>query len=128
MRATLGAWRATSTAPMYTVQRIPMRAATVALAVPCIPAPVSAMSSVLPMRFASRACPRALLILWAPVWFRSSRFRKSLPPPRCRDRLAHSVRAEGRPTYSFRSRANSAPKAGSPWASSKACSSSSSRG
>ena len=98
MRATLGAWRATSTAPMYTVQCIPSRAATVALAVPCMPAPVSAMSSVRPMRFASRACPRALLILCAPVWFRSSRLRKSRPPAYSREMLPQKVRAEGRPT------------------------------
>ena len=30
----------------------------------------------LPMRAASSACPMALLILCAPVWVRSSRFRK----------------------------------------------------
>ncbi len=39
------------------------------------PAPVSAMMRFLPMRFARMICPRALLILWAPVWFRSSRLR-----------------------------------------------------
>ena len=43
-------------------------AATVAVATPCCPAPVSAMTRVFPMRLAMRACPRALLILWAPVW------------------------------------------------------------
>ena len=50
-------------------------AAAVAVATPCWPAPVSAMSLVLPIVLASRACPRALLILWAPVWLRSSRLR-----------------------------------------------------
>ena len=41
--------------------------ATVAVATPCEPAPVSAMMRVLPMRRASRIWPRVLLILWAPV-------------------------------------------------------------
>ena len=49
--------------------------ATVAVATPCWPAPVSAMMRVLPMRRASRTWPMQLLILWAPVWFSSSRFR-----------------------------------------------------
>ena len=52
-----------------------VHAAAVAVATPCCPAPVSAMTRVLPIFFASRHWPRALLILWAPVWFRSSRFR-----------------------------------------------------
>ena len=47
----------------------------VAVATPCWPAPVSAMTRVLPIRRASRTWPSALLILWAPVWFRSSRLR-----------------------------------------------------
>ena len=47
----------------------------VAVATPCWPAPVSAMMRVLPMRFASRIWPMQLLILCAPVWFSSSRFR-----------------------------------------------------
>ena len=50
-------------------------AAAVAVATPCWPAPVSAMTRVLPMRCVSSAWPSALLILWAPVWFRSSRLR-----------------------------------------------------
>src|SRR5437773_2665843 len=51
----------------------PNIAATVAVATPCWPAPVSAMMRVLPIRRASRICPMQLLILWAPVWSRSSR-------------------------------------------------------
>ena len=42
-------------------------ALTVAVATPCWPAPVSAMIRVLPMRFARRIWPIALLILCAPV-------------------------------------------------------------
>ena len=49
--------------------------ATVAAATPCWPAPVSAMIRVLPMRRASRIWPMQLLILWAPVWFSSSRLK-----------------------------------------------------
>ena len=75
IRSTLGACRATSTAPMKTSHSMPKRAATVAVATPCIPAPVSAMSLRLPILRARRACPRVLLTLWAPVWLRSSRFR-----------------------------------------------------
>ena len=41
--------------------------ATVAVATPCWPAPVSAMTRGLPMRLASMAWPMVLLILWAPV-------------------------------------------------------------
>jgi len=47
----------------------------VAVATPCCPAPVSAMIRGFPIRFASNACPTVLLILCAPVWLRSSRFR-----------------------------------------------------
>ena len=46
------------------------------VATPCWPAPVSAMMRGLPMRRVSRAWPMQLLILWAPVWLRSSRLRK----------------------------------------------------
>ena len=46
----------------------PNIAATVAVATPCWPAPVSAMMRVLPMRLARRIWPIALLILCAPVW------------------------------------------------------------
>ena len=44
MRKTLRAWRSTSTAPMNTLHRKPNRAAAVAVATPCWPAPVSAMT------------------------------------------------------------------------------------
>jgi hypothetical protein len=42
-------------------------AATVAVATPCWPAPVSAMIRVLPMRLASRIWPMQLFTLWEPV-------------------------------------------------------------
>ena len=61
---------------------MPISAHTVAVATPCCPAPVSAMMRVLPIFFASRICPTVLLILCAPVWFRSSRFRYSWHPYR----------------------------------------------
>ena len=51
---------------------------------PSAPAPVSAMIRVFPIRRASRAWPMVLLILWAPVWLRSSRLRKICAPPSSR--------------------------------------------
>ena len=51
------------------------------LATPCWPAPVSAMIRVLPIRDASSAWPMVLLILCAPVWFRSSRLSRMRAPP-----------------------------------------------
>ena len=50
-----------------------------AVATPCWPAPVSAITRGLPIRWARSAWPSALLILWAPVWSRSSRFRYTGP-------------------------------------------------
>jgi len=38
----------------------------------------------LAIRLASSACPTVLLILWAPVWLRSSRLRWICAPPSCR--------------------------------------------
>ena len=38
-------------------------------------APVSAMTRVFPIFFASNTCPKTLLILWEPVWFKSSLFK-----------------------------------------------------
>jgi hypothetical protein len=61
----------------------------VAVATPCWPAPVSAMMRGLPMRLASMAWPMVLLILCAPVWFRSSRFEINL-------RAAHFAAHAGR--------------------------------
>ena len=75
MRKTFSSCRRTSSLPMYTRHVMPKRAAAVAVATPCIPAPVSAMTRFLPIRFVSIAWPSALLILCAPVWFRSSRLR-----------------------------------------------------
>ena len=59
----------------YTVISPQKPVATVAVATPCCPAPVSAMTRVLPMRRASRIWPTQALILCAPVWFSSSRLR-----------------------------------------------------
>jgi len=60
---------------MYTTHSNPKSAAAVATATPCCPAPVSAMMRFFPILEASSTWPSALLILCAPVWFRSSRFR-----------------------------------------------------
>ncbi len=73
------------------------RAQTVAVATPCCPAPVSAMMRRLPMRRASSACPTVLLILCAPVWFRSSRLSHTVAPT-CSEKRGASVNADGRPT------------------------------
>ena len=59
--------------------------ATVAVATPCWPAPVSAMTRRLPRRFASSAWPMQLFTLGAPVWFRSSRLSQICAPPSSRD-------------------------------------------
>jgi hypothetical protein len=65
---------------MYTTHSSPKSAHAVAVATPCCPAPVSAMMRGFPIRRASSTWPRELLILCAPVWFRSSRLRTSTPP------------------------------------------------
>ena len=80
MRNTLSAWRSTSTAPMNTRQSRPNSAAAVAVATPCWPAPVSAMTRCLPMRRVSSAWPSTLLILCDPVWVRSSRLSSTRTP------------------------------------------------
>ncbi len=98
MRKTFSSWRAMSTSPMYTTHCSPSSAQAVAVATPCWPAPVSAMMRCLPIRFAISACPMALLILWAPVWLRSSRLRKSLNPPHSCANFFASVSGVGRPT------------------------------
>ena len=67
------------------------------MATPCWPAPVSAMTRVLPIRFVSNAWPNTLLILWDPVWLRSSRLSRIRAPPACSDSFAASVSGEGRP-------------------------------
>ncbi len=72
---TLRACLSMSLTPMKTTHSMPNRAAAVAVATPCCPAPVSAMRRVLPIFFARRACPKTLFILWAPVWLRSSLLR-----------------------------------------------------
>ena len=97
IRATFNAWRSVSTSPMYTVHSRPNRAAAVAVATPCWPAPVSAITRCLPMRRVSSACPRQLLILCEPVWFRSSRFRNTRASPAWAANRGTSVSGEGRP-------------------------------
>jgi hypothetical protein len=109
MRRTLGAWRAMSSVPMYTTHSSPRSAQTVAVATPCWPAPVSATTRVLPMRFTSSAWPSALLILWAPVWQRSSRFSHTRQPSASESRPA-KVRGVGLPTKSRSRRASSVRK------------------
>ena len=63
IRKTLRACRSISSSPINTQHSSPNNAATVAQATPCCPAPVSATMRVFPMRRASKACPKALLIL-----------------------------------------------------------------
>ncbi len=75
MMKTFSFCRRTSSSPMYTTHGSPNRAQAVAVATPCCPAPVSAMTRVLPIRRVRSACPMVLLILCAPVWFRSSRLK-----------------------------------------------------
>ena len=88
MRTTLSSWRRTSSLPMYTAHSRPRSAQAVAVATPCWPAPVSAITRVLPMRRARSACPSTLLILWAPVWQRSSRLSRMVAPQRSLRRCA----------------------------------------
>ena len=97
MRATLSAWRWVSTSPMKIVHSRPNSAAAVAVATPCWPAPVSAITRVLPMRLVSSAWPSTLLILCEPVWLRSSRLRMMRAPPACSANRGTSVMIDGRP-------------------------------
>ena len=57
------------------MQTMSSSSSTRTVATPCCPAPVSAMMRRLFMRRHSSACPSELLILCAPVWLRSSRFK-----------------------------------------------------
>jgi hypothetical protein len=82
---------------MYTTHGNPNSAQAVAVATPCMPAPVSAMIRSFPSRRASSTWPSVLLILWAPVWFRSSRLSQMRYPSRS-DRRAAKVSGDGRPT------------------------------
>src|SRR5690625_1098198 len=125
MRYTLTAWRCTSSAPMYTSHCMPSRAATVAVATPCWPAPVSAMTRFLPMACASSAWPTVLLILCAPVWLRSSRLSTIFAPPTLRVRFSATYSGEGRPTKCARSESKRATKSPSDQCLRQACSSSS---
>jgi len=62
---------AMSSLPMKTLHSIPNSAAAVAVATPCCPAPVSAITLALPIHFAGEPVPCVLLILCAPVCARS---------------------------------------------------------
>ena len=105
IRSTFSAWRSQSISPMYTRHGRPIRAQAAAAATPCCPAPVSATTRVAPSIFASIAWPSALLILWAPVCARSSRFSQT-SAPHAADSRGANVSAVGRPTQSR----NSAPR------------------
>ena len=52
-----------SIAPMKILQGMFNKAQAVAVATPCCPAPVSAITSFAPIFFAKRICPMALFIL-----------------------------------------------------------------
>ena len=56
------------------------------------------MIRLLPMRLANKACPMVLLILWAPVWAKSSRFKRMVAPPMTLDSWGHGVSGVARPT------------------------------
>src|SRR4030095_1248119 len=73
-----------------------------------------------------RICPTALLMLCAPVWLRSSRFRKICAPPRCSVKRSAKVIGVGRPTYSRSKVSNSRRKDSSAQASAYAAFNSSS--
>mmetsp|Transcript_6582 Transcript_6582/g.15701 ORF Transcript_6582/g.15701 Transcript_6582/m.15701 type:complete len:275 (-) Transcript_6582:587-1411(-) len=103
----------TSTAPMYTMHSIPNSAQAVAVATPCWPAPVSAMMRLFPIFLAKRACPTALLILWAPVWANSSRLNQIWAPPIFSESLFAWYNGVGPPMNSFLKRATSALNSGS---------------
>ena len=112
---------------MNTMQSRPKSAAAVAVATPCWPAPVSAMTRRLPMRRVSSAWPSTLLILCEPVWVRSSRLRSTRSPRRSDSRW-HSVTGVGRPAYEVSSSASSARNASSTHARRNSSSSSMQRG
>mmetsp|Transcript_16968 Transcript_16968/g.44883 ORF Transcript_16968/g.44883 Transcript_16968/m.44883 type:complete len:236 (+) Transcript_16968:744-1451(+) len=113
MRKTFRAWRSMSTAPMYTMHSRPSRAQAVAVATPCCPAPVSQMMRCLPRRLASRAWPRELLILCAPVCANSSRLNQICAPPHSSVRFLAWYIGVGPPTNSLRRRLISAWNSGS---------------
>ena len=75
------------------MQSRPKYAAAVALATPCWPAPVSAITRVLPIRRVSSAWPSTLRILCAPVWLRSSRLSSTRQPDRGAEPLGEVERA-----------------------------------
>ena len=76
----------------------PSRAAAVALATPCWPAPVSAMIRGLPIRLREQRLAEHVVDLVAPVWLRSSRLSRIRAPPTCsasRWRLGERARPAG---------------------------------
>jgi hypothetical protein len=89
---------------MKTFTGSPSRAPAVAVATPCMPAPVSAISRLRPMCRASIAWPITLLILWEPVCVRSSRLSRTVTPSSADSRRA-GVSGVGRPAYAESSRA-----------------------
>ena len=80
---------------------------------------------VLPMRLVSSACRAMLLILWLPVWLRSSRLSRTSATPKALARPAAGVNGVGRPLYSCSRVSSSAWKASSTQALRNASSSSS---
>ena len=128
MRNTLSAWRSTSTAPMNTMQSSPNSAAAVAVATPCWPAPVSAITRCLPMRRVSSAWPSTLLILCEPVWVRSSRLSSTRTPEPLREPVALGDRRRAGRRSDASSSANSARNSSDVHAVRNSASSSSSAG
>ena len=61
--------------PKCRSEAMPISAAAVAVATPCWPAPVSAITRVLAMRFVRSARPSTWFVLWAPPCSKSSRLR-----------------------------------------------------
>ena len=66
MRNTFNSCRRMSSVPMYTTQSNPISAHTVAVATPCCPAPVSAITRCLPIRSTSSALPQTVIDLVRP--------------------------------------------------------------
>ncbi len=105
MRSTFGCWRSMSSAPMYTTHGRPSSAQAVAVATPCWPAPVSAMTRVLPRRRVSSAWPERVVdlvgagvgeVLALQVQPQAGDARRLRPSPASRARLAGTARRGGR--------------------------------
>ena len=107
MRRTLGAWRRMSSAPMYTTHSRSSSAQAVAVATPCWPAPVSAMTRGLPSRRVSSAWPervvdlvgaRVVEVLALEVEAQADRHRGRPAAQAPRRGGRHGRRGVGRPT------------------------------